>query len=91
MYLKVKDIVNKCTEKSEGLLVYEHCRCSMDSECIIKVDFDGVFNVTDDFVFAFLGSFQQDKAVINRIQYVRAQTYIVTKFKRATRQIAFRG
>lgn len=88
MYVKVRDIVEKCTEKSEGQTIYQHCQCLNDNESLIKIDFEGVVNVTEDFVFGFLGQFSgQDKEVINRIQYVRVQTYIKTRFKRVTKQI----
>lgn len=88
MYVKVKDIVEKCTEKSEGLIIYQHCQCYITDECLIKIDFEGIVNVTEDFVFGFLGQFSgQEKEVIKRIQYVRVQTYIKTRFKRATKQI----
>jgi hypothetical protein len=88
VYIKVRDIVSKCTEKSEGIRVYEKCQYSL-SENIISIDFDGVMQVTDEFVFALLGEIaKQDKTVINRIQYVRIQTYIKTRFKRASKRLA---
>lgn len=88
MYVKVKDIVEKCTEKSEGLIIYQHCQSFQGDECLIKIDFEGIVNVTEDFVFGFLGQFSgQEKEIIKRIQYVRVQTYIKTRFKRATKQI----
>lgn len=87
MYVKVKDIVGKCTEKSEGMLIYQQCQCSLSQHEMVNVDFDGINNVTDDFVFGFLGPFSQDKEGINKIHYVRIQAYIRNRFKRATRQI----
>lgn len=88
MYIKVRDIVPKCTERSEGILIFNECLCSIGSTEYISIDFDGIQNVTDDFVIAFLGQLAgKDKTAINRIQYVRVQTYIKTKFKRATKQI----
>lgn len=88
MYIKVTDIVSKCTEKSEGILIYEQCRVSLSNHKLVSIDFEGVINVTDDFVFALLGAIAaQDKTIINCIQYVRTQTYIKTRFKRASKSI----
>lgn len=86
MYIKVIDIVPKCTEKSEGLLIYKNCCDSQDSR-LIKLDFDGVINVTDDFVFAFLGAAAKNENLIDRIQYVRIKTYIKNRFKRAHKMV----
>lgn len=86
MYIRVKDIVTKCTERSEGLRICEKCQ-EPDESTMIKIDFEGIVNVTDDFVFGFLGPLASNKEVINRIHYVRIQAYIKTKFKRTTKQI----
>ncbi len=87
MYFKIKDIVPKCTERSEGRLVYEKCACELESCEFVNIDFDGILNTTDDFIFAFLGGFKEDKTAIQRIKYVRIQTYIKTRLKRTTKTI----
>lgn len=86
MYIRVRDIVPKCTEKSEGILVFQNCQASL-SDRMISIDFDGVINVTDDFVFALLGAIaKEDQTTINRIHYVRIQTYIKKRFKSASKR-----
>ena len=86
MYVKIKDVVHKCTERSEGERVFNAFdTCVTDCGCI-SLDFYDIVNVTEDFIFALLGSIaKQDAQAIIRIQYVRAHGHIKTKFKKAAK------
>lgn len=86
MYLLVRSVVHKCTERNEGVLIYEQCKRTLQSGSDIRVDFDGIVNVSDDFVYGFLGEAAK-KHSLKQIYYVRVQSHILTKFKRFAKTV----
>lgn len=80
MYIFVKDVVEKCTEKQEGARLGEVCQCSKNEA--LRVDFHGVMNVTEDFVCGFLNGFHNFTET--KISYVRTKPFIKKKFQKYT-------
>ena len=70
MFICVRSLVDKCTENSEGVTVYEKVSPFLGNENV-RVSFDGVVNVSEDFLCGFLGSvIQKNKESYKTITYV---------------------
>lgn len=86
MYLLVRNVVSKCTERSEGVSVFKECEESLQQGVDIRVDFDGIINVSEDFVYGFLGQVAEGHN-FKQICYVRIQSHILTKFKKFAKAV----
>lgn len=78
MYVHVKDIIAKCTSKSEGLALYEAIKPELELGDNIMIDFHGITNITTDFLNGFSGTALESftKDTLKQIRYVRTATYI---------------
>lgn len=83
MYLIVKDLVPKCTESYEGNCLYDACIGALVQKENVRISFSGIGNVTEDFLFAFLGSIKKSipKDSFKNISYVRIESHIFGKIK----------
>lgn len=90
MYVLVRDYVGKCTERSEGEKIYQLVKPCLKGKETIRIDFDGIQNVTDDFIYGFLGSvITKNRNAFKRIFYVRSKTYIRTKIRDFSKKMGY--
>ncbi|CAG5001943.1 hypothetical protein DYBT9275_02772 [Dyadobacter sp. CECT 9275] len=81
MYILVRDVVEKCTENCEGVKLSQICEKANAAESI-KVDFFGIIQVTDDFLFGFLSQLKNTETSLTQLQYVRTPAYIRRKIQK---------
>ena len=79
MFLFIKDIVPKCTEKIEGQMVYQSFAAGLAQSENVRLDFFGIMTVTDDFINGMLGAVEPQN--FKQLHHVRAKNHILTKIK----------
>ena len=82
MFVIVREIVAKCTENQEGVQVSKVCLDGIKKSETVRVSFDGIVNVTEDFIYGFLGTVATaNKQYLKQIKYVRIENRIRSKIK----------
>lgn len=50
MVIFIRDIVKSCDTNAQGAIVYDTVLARLNKDCVLTLDFSGVFNVTTSFV-----------------------------------------